>query len=106
MTAATITLLVLAAGTYTLKAIGPLALGGDRQLPPMVERLALLLPAPLLAALVASATLVDDQRWVLDARVVGLAAAAVALWRRLPFVVVVVAAAAATAAARALAAAV
>jgi branched-subunit amino acid transport protein len=99
---ATTTLLVLAAGTYALKAAGPLVLGGDRALPPMIQRLALVLPAALLAALVATSTFVADQRWLVDARLAGLVAAAVALWRRLPFVVVVLAAAAATAATRAL----
>lgn len=102
MSAATTALLLLAAGTYALKAAGPLVLGGDRTLPPILERLALLLPAPLLAALVATSTFVDDQRWILDARVAGLIVAAIALWRRLPFVFVVLLAAAATAATRAI----
>ena len=100
MSPGTLTLAVLATGTYGLKAAGPLVLGG-RPLPPAVQRLATLLPAPLLAALVVTSTLVTDRHWVLDARLVGLGVAAVALWRRLPFVVVVILAAAATAAARA-----
>lgn len=103
MSPATLTLALLAAGTYLLKAAGPMLLGGDRQLPPVVERLAGLLPASLLAALVVSSTFVADRSWVLDARLAGLAVAAVALWRRLPFVVVVVLAAAATALTRAVA---
>lgn len=102
MTPATATLLVLAAGTYVLKAAGPLVLGGDRSLPEIVQRFALLLPAALLAALVATSTFVQDQRWFVDARLAGLMAAAIALWQRLPFVVVVLAAAATTAAVRAL----
>lgn len=101
MSGATTTLLLLAAGTYLLKSAGPLVLGGDRTLPPLLERLAILLPAPLLAALVATSTFVDGQRWILDARAAGLAVAAIALWRKLPFVVVVISAAAATAVARA-----
>ncbi len=102
MSPAALTIVVLAVGTYLLKAAGPLLLGGDRRLPPTLERLTVLLPAPLLAALVAVSTVLDGRDWVLDARAVGLAAAAVALWRRLPFVVVVLVAAAATAGARAL----
>jgi branched-subunit amino acid transport protein AzlD len=102
MSAATLTLLVLATGTYALKAAGPLLLGGDRQLPASVERLALLLPAPLLAALVVTSTVVTDRAWVVDARLVGMAVAAIALWRRQPFVVVVIAAAAGTGLTRAL----
>ncbi len=96
------TLLVLAAGTYALKAAGPLVLGGDRVLPGWLTRLTNLLPAPLLAALVVTSAFVAERGWVFDERVVGLVAAGLALWRRLPFVVVVFAAAAATAAARAL----
>lgn len=98
-----ITLVLLAAGTYALKATGPLLLGGDRELPPAIGRLALLLPAPLLAALVATSSFVDDQRWVFDERAAGLAVAAVALWKRLPFVVVIILAALTTAAIRAVA---
>jgi len=92
---------VLALGTYALKAAGPLVLG-SRPLPARFERITVALPVPLLAALVVTSTVVDDGHWVLDARVVGLLAAAVGLARRLPFVVVVVLAGAATAVARAL----
>lgn len=102
MSPAAVTIVLLAAGTYLLKAAGPLLLGGERRLPPRVERLTLLLPAPLLAALVAGSTFVADRAWTIDARLAGLVAAALALWLRLPFVVVVVVAAAATAATRAL----
>ncbi|MEM7339573.1 MAG: AzlD domain-containing protein [Actinomycetota bacterium] len=102
MSLAVVTLVTLAIGAYALKAAGPLLLGGDRRLPPVVERMALLLPAPLLAALVAVSTFVADQEWSLDARAVGIVAAGLALWRRLPFVVVVLIAAAATAITRAL----
>lgn len=98
---ATVVLLGLAAGTYGLKAVAPLALGG-RELPDPVTRAANLLPAALLAALVLVSTFTDDGRLAIDARAVGLAAAAVALAKRAPFVVVVVVAAAATAITRAL----
>lgn len=94
------TLVALAVGTYVLKATGPLVLGGERDLPPVVARLAVLLPAPLLAALVATSTLVSEQRLIVDERLAGLLVAAVALWRRAPFVLVVVLAAAATAGVR------
>jgi branched-subunit amino acid transport protein len=96
------TLVLLAVGTYALKAAGPVVLGGDRELPGWLARVTTLLPAPLLAALVVSSAFVDNRAWVLDARVVGLLVAGLALWRRLPFVVVVFLAAAATAAARAI----
>ena len=61
---------VAGAATFLLKSVGPVLLGGDREL-------------------------------VLDERLVGLAAAVVALALRAPILVVVVAAAAATALARA-----
>lgn len=92
----TVVLIGLAAGTYGLKAAAPLLLG-DRPLPPWMTRLTKLLPAALLAALVVVSTFSEDGELVLDARVVGLGAAAVALQRRAPFVVVVVVAAVATA---------
>ena len=101
MTSATLVLVVLAAGTYALKAAGPLALG-DRRLPTRVQVLVDLLPAALLAALAIVSTVADGRAVVLDARVVGMFVAGVALWRRAPFVVVIIVASAATAAVRAL----
>lgn len=102
MSTATTVLLVLAAGSYVFKAAGPLLLGGDRTIPGWLDRLALLLPAPLLAALVVTSTFADGESLTVDARIVGLVTAAVALQRKAPFVVVVIVAAAATAIARAL----
>ena len=98
---ATIVLLGLFAGTYVLKAAGPVLLGG-RELPQSVTRIATLLPAALLAGLVLSSTVATGTVLVADARIAGLAAAAVALWRRVPFVGVVLIAAAVTAGVRAL----
>ena len=92
--------IALGLGTYLLKAAGPLLVGG-RRLPPLVERVADVAPAALLAALVATSVASDASRLVLDARLLGLLVAAVALWRRLPFVLVVLLAAVATAAVRA-----
>ncbi len=96
---ATVVLLGLFAVTYLLKAAGPVLLG-NRELPAGVQRAAALLPAPLLAALVVTSTVASGTALVVDHRVAGIAAAAVALALRAPFVVVVVVAAAATALAR------
>jgi branched-subunit amino acid transport protein len=96
---ATIVLVGLAVGTYGLKAAAPVLLGG-RQLPERVARVAQLLPAALLGALVVVSTVSDDAALHVDARLVGVGAASVALWRKAPFVVVVLVAAAATAVAR------
>lgn len=57
---------------------------------PVVSRVSAAMTVGLLAALVATNTVVSQQRIVLDARVGSLVVAAVALWFRLPFIVVVV----------------
>jgi branched-subunit amino acid transport protein len=92
-------ILVLAAGTFALKATGPLVLR-DRALPAALDRLVALLPAALLAALVAVNVAGADRRLVVDARLAGFVAAVVAVRLRASFIVVVVAACAATALAR------
>jgi len=97
-----IVVIVVGALTIGLKAVGPVLLGG-RDLPrPVLSVVALLAPA-LLAALVAVSIFGLGRDLVLDARVVGLAAAAAALLVRAPILVVVLAAAVATALTRALA---
>ena len=101
MSPATVTLVVLFALTFMLKASGPVLFGG-RALPDRLDRLVNVLPAPLLAALVATSTFVDDRAIVVDARALGLLAAALALACRLPFVAVVLIAAMVTAGARAI----
>jgi hypothetical protein len=69
---------------------------------PRVSRVTALLPAALLAALVVMQTFTTGANLALDARAAGLAAAAVALLVRAPFIVVVIAAAGTAAALRAL----
>lgn len=101
MSAATTVLVALAAGTYLLKAAGPLALGG-RPLPLAVGALAERIPAALLASLVVVSSIADGRELVADARIPGVLAAAVALRLRAPFVVVVLVAVATTAGVRAL----
>ncbi len=86
-------LLVLAAGSYTLKALGPMLLG-DREPSPPVARLLALVAVPLLAALIVVQTLADGERLQLDARVPALGVAALCVWRGAPFLVTVLAAAA------------
>ena len=88
------------AGTIALKAIGPVGLGG-RQLPARFGELVELLAPALLAALVVTQAVAGDRRLVFDARLLGLAAAALAIRLRAPLLLVVVVAAAVTAVARA-----
>ncbi|MFD3733323.1 AzlD domain-containing protein [Streptomyces sp. NPDC058632] len=92
---------VTALGCYAVKLAGLLVPAGALERP-LVRSLAALLPVALLAALTAQQTFADGRTLVLDARAVGLAAAAVALVLRAPFLVVVGAAVAVTAGVRAL----
>jgi branched-subunit amino acid transport protein len=91
--------LAVGLGTIAIKASGPVLLGG-RPLPDRVQGVVALLAPALLAALVATNTFGDGQRLVVDARLTGVAMAAVAIVLRAPILVVVVAAAAAAAIAR------
>lgn len=95
-------ILCLALGTYALKSSGPLLLG-DRTLPSAVTKLAELLPAALLAALIAVNVAAGDRRVVVDARLAGFVAAVVAVRLKASFLVVVLAGIGATALARAVA---
>ncbi|MER7111814.1 AzlD domain-containing protein [Streptomyces sp. NPDC000229] len=90
-----------AAGCYLLKLIGLLVPAGALERP-LVQRLSALLPVALLAALTAQQTFSTDSGLVVDARGAGLAAAALALVLRAPFLVVVAAAVVVTAGARAM----
>ena len=102
MTAIWVMIAVLALATAALKVAGPLTLGG-RPLPASVLSVVELLASALLAALVVVETFGKGRSLVLDARVLGAAFAAIAVWRRAPLIVVVVGAAAVTAIARLLA---
>jgi hypothetical protein len=90
-----------AVGCYAVKLAGLLVPAGALERP-LVRRLAALLPVALLAALTAQQTFADGHALVLDARVAGLGAAAVALVLRAPFLLVVAAAVLMTAGVRAM----
>ncbi|MEW2072379.1 AzlD domain-containing protein [Streptomyces sp. NPDC012403] len=92
---------VTAVGCYAVKLAGLLVPAGVLERP-LVRRLAALLPVALLAALTAQQTFSDGQALAFDARAAGVAAAAVALVLRAPFLVVVGAAVVVTAGVRAL----
>jgi branched-subunit amino acid transport protein len=93
-------ILVAAAGCYAFKVAG-LSVPPKVLEHPKVERVADLLPVALLAALIGVQVLADGQSLTVDARLLGLGAAVVALLMRAPFLVVVAVAAAAAALARA-----
>jgi hypothetical protein len=90
---------VTAVGCYLLKLAG-LSVPPKVLERPLVERVADLLPVALLSALIAVQVLGWGAHLVLDARLVGLGAAVVALLLRAPFIVVVLVAALAAATVR------
>lgn len=100
MTETWVIVIVVGLATITIKALGPMLLGG-KPLPPRITVLIALLAPALLAAFVAVNTFADDGRLVLDARVPGVLAAAAAIKLKAPVLVVVVVAAVVTATIRA-----
>lgn len=95
-------IVVLAAAAYGFKAIGALIVG-QRTMPAAIQRCLLLIPAAVLAGLITKDTFTSGHHVVIDARALGLAVAAVASWRRLPFIAVIVAGVGSTALLRAFA---
>jgi branched-subunit amino acid transport protein len=84
---------VLGAGTFAFRFAGP-ALRARVELSPRVERLMTVASVVLLAALVATAALLEGHEFAGVARPAGVAVGGVLAWRNAPFVVVVLAAAA------------
>jgi len=76
---------VVGAVTVLLKGAGPVFLGG-RRLPARADWVVELLAPVMLTALVVTQTLGGDEELEVDARVPGVAAAAVAIWRGVPMV--------------------
>jgi Branched-chain amino acid transport protein (AzlD) len=102
--AAWVAVAVVGVATIALKGAGPVVFAG-RPLPRPVLALMPLLAPCLLAALVVGQTVGDGRAVVVDARLAGVAAAAVALVLRAPLLVVLAAAAGVAALARVLGAA-
>ena len=92
---------VVGVGTVALKGVGPLVLGG-RRLPARLTGVVSLLAPTLLAALIVTQTFASGTALVVDARVAGVAAAAIAIVLRAPILVVILFAAVAAAVTRAL----
>jgi len=99
MTDVWIVVAVVGLGTVAIKGAGPVLLGG-RALPDRLTAVVDLLAPALLAALVAVQTFGDGRALVIDERILGVAAAGIALWRKAPLLLVVVIAAVVTALAR------
>jgi len=88
--------IVVAAATMLFKAAGPVFLG-RRSLPPRVRGVVELLAPVMLTALVVTQTFGGDEAVTVDARVPGVLAGAIAVWRRVPLVPAMVIAAVVTA---------
>jgi hypothetical protein len=101
MTAAWIAVVAVGLATVALKGAGTVVYA-DRALPRRMAALMPLLAPALLAALVVGQTAVDGRALVIDARLAGVGAAAIALAARAPLLVVLAAAAGVAATARAL----
>jgi branched-subunit amino acid transport protein len=95
-----IVVVVVGAATIALKASGPVLLG-RRPLGERAQSIVDLLAPVMLTALVVTQTFAGDQEIVLDARVPGVAAAAIAVWRGAPIIVAMVIAGVVTALVRA-----
>lgn len=94
------TILLVAAVTFAIKAVGPAVLGG-RALAPKVTGVIALLAAALLSALVVTNALADGRSLHVGADTAGVGVAALLLWRRAPVLLVVLAVAVTTALLRA-----
>ena len=90
---------VVGAVTVLFKAAGPVFLG-RRQLPARVQSVVDLIAPVMLTALVVTQTLGGDKEIAVDARVPGVAVAAVAIWKGAPIVAAMAIAAGVTAVVR------
>jgi hypothetical protein len=88
---------VLAAGVWAQRLLGMFVGARVLSRQPALGRLAVLIPAAVVMAVIVQLTVGSGKSLTVDARAVGMLAAGVLVWRRAPFVVVVIAAAVATA---------
>ena len=87
---------IVGAGTIVFKSAGPVLLG-TRELPARIASVVDVLAPAMLAALVVTQTVGGEREIVLDERLAGVAAGAVAVWLRAPLLAVMAVAAAAAA---------
>ena len=95
-------LAIFSIGNALTRTIGMFVLGRMASVDPRWTKLMGLIPIAVVAAVFSVQTFTSRSDIVLDARVIGVAAASVAVWRRAPMVVVVLVAAGVTAGVRAL----
>ncbi|MCH2616642.1 MAG: AzlD domain-containing protein, partial [Acidimicrobiales bacterium] len=80
MSDAGLVVVLLGAGTYVLKALGPMYFGNRRELPSKFKTMALLLPTPLIPRLVITSTFSSDNPLAFDPLIIFVIAAGIALW--------------------------
>jgi branched-subunit amino acid transport protein len=102
MSEAWIVVALVGASTIAFKAAGPVLIG-RRALPPRVQSIVELLAPVMLISLVATQTFGGDEEITVDARVVGVGAAMIAIWLRAHVIVAMAVAAAVTAGVRVIA---
>ncbi len=88
---------LLAGGVAAQRWLGIFVGGAVLARVPVLAKLASLIPAAVVAAVIVQLTVGSGRSLVVDERLAGMAVAGVLVWRRAPFVVVIVAAAATTA---------
>lgn len=93
--------LVLAAGVWGQRLLGMYVGGPVLSRLPALGKLAALIPAAVVMAVIVQLTLASGRSLVVDERLAGMIVAGVLVWRRAPFIAVVVAAAVVTAVVRA-----
>ena len=96
MSAGWAAVLVVGAGTFALKAVGPVVVG-DRRLPRRVASLLEMAAPAILAGLVVTESFASKHALVVDARLAGLAAGLASVALRAPIWVAVIAGAVVTA---------
>ena len=88
---------ILAAGVWGQRLVGIFVGGRLIAHRPALARLATLIPAAVITAVIVQLTFATGKSLTIDARAAGMVVAGLLVWRRAPFAVVVVAAAAVTA---------
>ncbi len=93
--------LLLTLGAAGQRLVGMYLIGSKLDRRPMLRQIAELLPVAVVVALIAQLTVGDGRSIAFDTRLIGVAVAAVLVWRRAPFIVVVLGAVIVTAGVRA-----
>jgi hypothetical protein len=91
---------VLAAGVWGQRLLGMYVGGPVLSRVPTLGKLAALIPAAVVMAVIVQLTLASGRSLVVDERLAGMIVAGILVWRRAPFIAVVVAAAVVTAVVR------